>query len=152
MKTQRLWGAAAVGSNLSFGISFKDTLIGAVIKPLTFIMVTSRATVILTVVLRVSYAPALTRRCKTAVSPENPHIPGTALLRRRWKSVSRQNSSDVVPQHIFVSLSDKFITFATYSTRYRHITKPERKQFALYICVFNHFTVLFGLRLHMVSP
>lgn len=73
-----VWGAGAVGSNSSFGISFKDTLIGAVIKPLTFIMVTSRATVILSVVLRVSYAPALTRHCKTAVSLENPHIPGTA--------------------------------------------------------------------------
>lgn len=78
--TDIVWGTVAVGSNLSFGISFKDTLIGAVIKPLTFIMVTSRAIVILTVVLRVSYAPALTQHCKTAVSLENPHIPRTAGL------------------------------------------------------------------------
>lgn len=69
-----------MGSNLEFGISFKDTLIGAVmIKALTFIMVSSRATVVLTVVLRVSYAPALTRYRKTAVAPEGPCVPGTAL-------------------------------------------------------------------------
>lgn len=78
--TNAVWGAVAVGINLRFGISFKDNLFGAVIKLLTFIMVTSRATVILTVVLRVSYAPALTRCCKTAVSPENQDIPGTAVL------------------------------------------------------------------------
>lgn len=134
-----MWKAAAMGSNLKFSSSFKDTLIGAEVKALTSIMFTSRATTVWTVVLRLGYAPALTQCHKAAVSQGDPCVSGTAELHCGHKQVSFFNRFPMLGPGTYFFFSQFIHLWCLFVPKLTHCRpKPRKIDCSVQICFQKH--------------